>query len=75
MLTHCQISQKFLTKGKYFSCLDLAMGYHQIDMDPSDIYRSAFSIKKGHWAYKRTPFGLKTAPANFHRMMNNELSG
>jgi hypothetical protein len=62
-------------QGKYFSCLDLAMGYHQIDMDPSDIDKSAFSIKEGHWAYKRMSFWLKTAPATFQRMMNNELSG
>ena len=64
-----------LGQAKYFSCLDLAMGYRQIDMDPSDIDKTAFSAKEGHWAYKRMPFGLKMVPATFQRMMNNILSG
>ena len=64
-----------LGQVKYFSSLDLAIGYHQIDMDPSEVDKTAFSTKKGHWAYKRMPFGLKTAPATFQRMINNVLSG
>jgi len=51
------------------------MGYHQIDMEPSDIDKTGFSTKEGHWAYKRMPFGLKTAPATFQNTMNNVLSG
>jgi hypothetical protein len=51
------------------------MGYHQIDMNPDDVDKTAFSTKNGHWAYRRMPFGLKTVPATFQRMMNAALSG
>jgi hypothetical protein len=44
-------------------------------MDPDDVDKTAFSTKEGHWAYRRMPFGLKTAPATFQKMMNNVLSG
>jgi hypothetical protein len=54
-----------LGQAKYFSCLDLAMGYHQTDMNPNDIDKTAFSTKQGHWAYRKMPFGLWTAPATF----------
>ena len=64
-----------LGQAKYFSCLALAMGYNQIDMDPKDIEKTAFSTKEEHWAYRRMPFVLKTAPAKFQRMMNTVLSG
>ena len=64
-----------LGQAKYFSCLDLAMGYHQIDMDPKDIDKTGFSTKEGRWAYRRMPFSLKTAPATFQRVMNTALSG
>ena len=34
-----------LGQAKYFSCLDLGMGNHQIDMDPSDIDKTALNTK------------------------------
>ena len=77
MPTHYQITEILdqLGQAKYFSCLDLAMGYNQINMDPKDIEKTAFSTKEGHWAYRRMPFGLKTAPATFQRLINTVLSG
>ena len=37
--------------------------------------KTAFSTKGSHWEYQRLPFGIKTAPATFQRMMNVVLSG
>jgi transposase InsO family protein len=64
-----------LDQAKYFSCIDMVMGYHQIEVAEQDRAVTAFSTKEGHWEYKRLPFGLKTAPATFQRMMNVVLSG
>jgi hypothetical protein len=54
-----------LGQSKYFSCLDL--------VEEGDREKTAFSTKNGHWEYKRLPFGLKTAPATFQRLMNTVL--
>jgi hypothetical protein len=64
-----------LGQSKYFSCIDMVMGYHQIELSPEDRDKTAFSTKHGHWAYKRMPFGIKTAPATFQYMINSVLSG
>jgi len=64
-----------LGQSKYFSCIDIVMGYHQIEVAEQDRAKTAFSTKEGHWEYKRLPFGLKMAPATFRRMMNVVLSG
>jgi hypothetical protein len=64
-----------LGQSKYFSCIDMVMGCHQIEVAEQDRAKTAFSTKEGHWEYKRLPFGLKTAPATFQRMMNVVLSG
>jgi hypothetical protein len=64
-----------LGQCKYFSCLDMVMGYHQIELEEKDREKTAFSTKQGHWDYRRLPFGLKTAPATFQKMVNSVLSG
>ncbi len=63
-----------LGQSKYFSCIDMVMGYHQIEVAEQDRAVTAFSTKDGHWEYKHLPFGLKTAPATFQSMMNVVLS-
>ena len=63
-----------LGQSKYFTCLDMVMGYHQIELEPRERPKTAFSTKQGHWEYRRLPFGLKMAPATFQKM-NSVLSG
>jgi len=64
-----------LGRSKYFTCLDMVMSYHQIELAPWEGPKTAFSTKQGHWEYRRLPFGLKTVPATFQKLMNSLLSG
>lgn len=64
-----------LGRAQYFTLLDLASGFHQVQMDPNDIEKTAFSTEHGHYEYTRMPFGLKGAPSTFQRVMDNVLRG
>jgi len=51
-----------LGQYKYFTCLDMVMGCHQIELAPGEGTQTALSTKQGHWDYRWLPFGLKNGP-------------
>ncbi len=61
--------------AQIFAKIDLAAGYWQIPMHRSDIEKTAFVTPFGLYEYMVMPFGLKTAPATFQRMMDRVLRG
>jgi len=64
-----------LGRAKYFSCLDLMSGFHQIELDERSRNITSFSTSTGAYRYTRLPFGLKIAPNSFQRMMTLAFSG
>lgn len=62
-----------LGRCQYFTTLDLASGFYQVEMNPSDIHKTAFNVENGHYEFLRMPMGLKNSPSTFQRVMDNVL--
>ncbi len=60
--------------NQIFSSLDLLSGYWQVPLAPESREVTAFSTPSGHFEWLRMPFGLKSAPITFQRMINTLFS-
>ena len=57
----------------WFTALDINSAFWSIPIRMKDRYKTAFVTQEGHWQWKCLPFGLKTSPMIFQRILNNIL--
>lgn len=56
---------------KWFSVFDINSAFWSIPLREKDRYKTGFVTQNGHYNWKCLPFGLKTAPAIFQRILRN----
>jgi hypothetical protein len=54
-----------LSRARWFSILDLFVGYHQVSLKEGEEFKTAFSTHFEHFEFKVMAFGLTGAPNTF----------
>jgi hypothetical protein len=63
-----------LSEALVFSKFDMKSRFWQIQIADRDRYKTAFITPFGHYEWNVMPFGLKNAPSEFQRIMNDILN-
>ena len=64
-----------LTKARVFSVADAKDGFLQVRLDEESSYLTTFYTPFGLYRWLRMPFGIKSAPEEFQRRLDEKLEG
>lgn len=64
-----------ITGSQFYSKIDLAKGFHQLELDEGSRAITTFSTHMGLFRYKRLSFGINSAPEKFHSVVKAAIGG